>query len=180
MYKQNLALNNPQELICHKTQQKNQVSGTIPSILANLNNAVFFPSLWRPFWLHQLQLVSLSPSYSIVFSARSKYLFDISFCFIFTLLSAGTVRFIRWQILFFLFTLGLVFWMGLSDLFVSQNLWEFYGSHFQTNTGLFLYHLSIGSYFNLLHSSQWITFPTLSYLVLYSFIPVFCIHLLCN
>ena len=35
--------------------------------------------------------------------------------------------------------------------------------------GLCIYHLVVWSNFNLLHNSQWITFPTQSYLLLYSF-----------
>ena len=37
------------------------------------------------------------------------------------------------------------------------------------NTQVFIYLLSVWSYFNHLHSSQWITFPTQSFWVLYSF-----------
>ena len=39
----------------------------------------------------------------------------------------------------------------------------------RTESGLCIYHLSIGSNLNHLHNSQWITFPTQSYQVLYSF-----------
>ena len=76
-----LAWNNLQWLIYHKTKpsQTNQIS---ESILAYFNNPVsilplisssfnFFP-LWGPFRVHQLQLVSPSPSYLTVFQFFGK------------------------------------------------------------------------------------------------------------
>ena len=43
-----------------------------------------------------------------------------------------------------------------------------------------MYHLVVWSNFNLLNNYQWTTFPTQSCLVLYSFVLVYCICLLCN
>ena len=105
---------------------------------------VSFPGFWWPIQVHQIQLVSLSPS---CFTAFSAIWHDLSIClslffiylfffsFIFILWSAGTRKSIGWRDLFFLFCfflliLGLVSWVGLADLFISQNLKECYGSHF--------------------------------------------------
>ena len=55
--------------------------------------------------------------------ARSKYLSCFSLSLIFTLWSAGVAKSTVWQVLFFFcwLSLGLVVWLGLGDLFVSQN-----------------------------------------------------------
>ena len=57
----------------------------------------------------------------------------------------------------------------LGDPFISQNPRSFYVSFFRTDSRLCIYHLFLWSNFSLLHSSQWITLPTRSFLVLYSF-----------
>ena len=69
--------------------------------------------------------------------------------------------------------LGLVFWSGLGDLFVSQNHKEFYVSLSRMNSDLYMCHLVVWSNVNFLHNSQWITFPTSLCLVLYSFCASF-------
>ena len=66
----------------------------------------------------------------------------------------------------------MVFWLGLGDPFVSQRILYIWFS--RTNSGLCIYHLSLWSNFNLLHNSQWITFPTQSFIL---FMPVYSIHL---
>ena len=81
---------------------------------------VFFPSLWRPFQVFQLLLVSPSPSCStIVFFfislTKSKYISIFSLSFIFTLRSAGTTKYSKWQVLFFLIILLMVFHWSLND-----------------------------------------------------------------
>ena len=65
--------------------------------------------------------------------------------------------------------LGLVVWPKLGDSFVCQNPWGVCVSFSWTNAWLCIYDLFVWSNFNFLHSSQWITLPTQSYLVLYSF-----------
>ena len=89
----------------------------------------------------------------------------LSFHFLFSL--------VRWyskvsfqQVLFFFFfyweSLGLVIWLRLGDLFVSQNPRKFCVSH---SPGRIL-----GcEYTTCLHNYQWITFRTQTSLVLYSF-----------
>ena len=62
----------------------------------------------------------------------------------------------------------LVFWPGLGDSFISQNPREFV-SFSETYSDLYIYYLIAWSNFNLWHNSQWITFSTQLYLVLYSF-----------
>ena len=65
---------------------------------------------------------------------------------------------------------GLVVWPRLSDPFISQNPRTSCCVTFsKTNSELCLYHLFVWSNFNDLQNSQWITFPTQSCLVLYSF-----------
>ena len=81
------------------------------------NPANLFPSLWEKFQTHQLQIVSLTPSWSIDFSSLKQdpgiYLFAF-------LWSVGTVKSTRWQVLFVLF---LVCSSGF------QNPREFYAFH---------------------------------------------------
>ena len=84
---------------------------------------------------------------------------------------------------FFIFCRGglsigtdLVFWPGLRDSFVSQNPRKFHASHSLRQTLVCAYTLWLN--FNLLHNSLWITFPTLSYLVLYSYVLGCSIQLL--
>ena len=119
------------------------------------------------FRVYQLQLVSSSPSCSIAFLVLWQGLGTyLSF---FTLLSSGTLKFIIQQFLFIFFVVvvdfwllqGLVAWPRLGDPFVSQNPRD--GSPV-VHIPLFLW-----SSFNFLYKSQWITFPTRSCLVLYSF-----------
>ena len=73
---------------------------------------------------------------------------------------------------FFLFcwlSLGLCVWPRLGDPFVSQNPREVYVSFPTIDSEMCIYHLFIWSNFNFLYTSQRITFPTQSCLVLYSF-----------
>ena len=60
-------------------------------------------------------------------------------------------------------------WLGLSNLFVSQNPRELSVSFSRTEYGLCINHLFVLSNFNFLHSSKWITFPTQSCLLWYSY-----------
>ena len=95
--------------------------------------------------------------------ARSKYLFLLSFSFIFTLWSAGMVKSTRWQDLLFLLIhtgFGLLASIEWSVRF-SKSQRILCTSFPRTDAGL--------SNFNFLHNSLWITFSTQSYIVLYSF-----------
>ena len=63
-------------------------------------------------------------------------------------------------------------WPRLGDPFVSQKSQRSLCFSFsRTDSGLCIYHLFLWSNFNFLHNSQWITLPTQSCLVLYSFWP---------
>ena len=74
MYKVDLALNNQQWTICHKTHP-NQTKLVTP---------VFFPGLWGPFQVHYLQLVSPIPlSFTVFFSTLWQ---DLSICLSFLLI----------------------------------------------------------------------------------------------
>ena len=71
IYRQNLALNNQQGLICHKTQATSQPR-SIPSVVSLLpffilNMIVPLPILRGLFQMRQLQFVSSSPSCSLIF-----------------------------------------------------------------------------------------------------------------
>ena len=57
-------------------------------------------------------------------------------------------------------------------MFVSSPREFLVSSFSKTESGLCLYHLSVRSNFNRLHSSEWITFPTYSHLLLCSFKPI--------
>ena len=83
-----------------------------------------------------------------------KYLPLFSFSLIFSLWSVGTAM------------------STIRDLFVSQNLREFCASHSSGRTLLCAYTIWLD--FNFLHSYQWISFPTQSCLVLYSFCTNYC------
>ena len=120
-----------------------QVSRTLLIILADFNSAVVFmvsilpliSSSASPFSRvletvsrFQWQLVSLTTSCSTTFSsslARSRYFSMLSLSFIFTLWSAVTAKFTRYQEIFFL-----VSWPGFGDLFASQSPRDFHASHF--------------------------------------------------
>ena len=129
-----------------------QVSRTLLSILADLDNAVIWMVSTCPLaskssssftnslgiaQVHQLQLVSLSPSCSIVFCplTRSWYFSLFSLSFNFTLWFAGTANSTIRQVLFFFFffffwlSLGLVVWAKLDYLFVSWTPREVCVSH---------------------------------------------------
>ena len=127
-----------------------QVSRTILSILAVLNNAVVWMVSTRPPtskssspFSNPLVTVPNAPvtigiNFTCMFHsfssslARSRYLsfFSISFCFI--LWSAGTAKSTILQVLFFfcLLSLSLVSWPGLGDPFVYQSPIGVYASHF--------------------------------------------------
>ena len=65
--------------------------------------------------------------------------------------------------------LGLVFWSRLGDPFVWHSPIKVCVSFSRTDAGLYIYHLVVWSDFKFLDISQWITSPSKSCLVLYSF-----------
>ena len=52
---------------------------------------------------------------------------------------------------------------------ISKSYWSLCVSFSRTDAGLYIYHLFVWSNINFLHISQWITLPTQSCLVIYSF-----------
>ena len=162
-----------------------QVSRTRLGILTNLSNALV--------WM--ISILYLIPNFSGLFSkilgtvpsavstigitvtlmfhnffsflARTKYLSIFSFPFIFTLWSAGMAKFLRWQVLF---CIGQIFWPVFGDRFYISKSRRILCVLFSwTDSGLCINHLFILFNLNLLYNSQWITFPTQSWRVLYSF-----------
>ena len=82
--------------------------GWSPFVLRFPTPPALLLSLWKLFQVHQLHLISLFPSCSIVFVsflARSRYLSIFSFSFNFILWSIGMAKFTIWQVLFFLLTI---------------------------------------------------------------------------
>ena len=133
--KMNLPLNNPQRLICHKTQPINQVSRTLLSILANLNNAVVWMVSAHPPHSKSLEIFPSTPiitgttvifMYHSFFSSlvRFKYLslFLFSWIFYSVVHLDGKVHYSAGPLF-----LGIITSSG--DLFGSQNPREFCISH---------------------------------------------------
>ena len=103
--------------------------------------------------------------------ARSKYLSFFSHSFSFILWSAETAKSTILQILFFLLIIirsGLLAKIRWS-VCMSKSHRSLYVSFSRTGAGLCISHLLVWSNLNFLHFSQWITLPTQSCLVLYSF-----------
>ena len=159
------------------------------SILANFNNVVIQMVSIHPLIFNSsnplskpLKTVPSTPVPSAItvtfmfhnfFSslAKSKYLSLFSLSLFFTLWSAWTAKSTIQQVLFFLLIStrsGLLVGIRWSVCFskFQRLLWI---SFSWTDSGLCLYHFVVWTNFNFLHNSQWITFPTLSYLILYSF-----------
>ena len=102
--------------------------------------------------------------------ARSRYLSFFSHSSSFILWSAETAKSTILQVLFFCWLLlGLVFWLRLVDACMSKSHRSLCVLFSRTAAGLCIYHLLVWSNFNFLRISQWITLPTQSCLVLYSF-----------
>ena len=102
--------------------------------------------------------------------ARSRYLSFFSHSFSFILWSTGTAKSTILRVLFFWWLLsGLVFWLRLGDPYVCQSPKGVCVLFSRTAAVLCVYHLSECSNLNFLHISQWITLPTQSCLVVYSF-----------
>ena len=167
-----------------------QVFRTLLSILAVLNNAVVWMVSTRPPTFkssspfnNPLVIVPKAPItigiivtfmlYSFFSSLpRSKYLSFLSHSFIFILWSAGTAKSTILQVLSLLLLIfirsGLLAEIRWS-LCMSKSHRSLCVLFSRTGAGLCIYHLFVWSNFNFLHVSQWITLPTQSCLVLYSF-----------
>ena len=166
-----------------------QVSRTLHSMLAVLNNAVVRmvsarPSTSKSSSLFSNPLLTL-PKIPITigitvtfmfhsffnFLARSMYLSFFSHCFSFILWSDETVKSRIFQILCFLLIIkrsGLLAEIRWS-ICMSKSYWSLCVSFCMTGAGLCIYHLFVGSDLNFLYISLWITLPTQSCLVLFSF-----------
>ena len=165
-----------------------QVSRTLLSILADLNNAVVWmvstcpvismssspctnPLLTVPRAPITIGMIVTFMFHSFFNSqARSRYLCLFSHSFNSTLWSAGTAKSTVLQVLFFLFIIrfGRLAWIWWS-VCISKSRRSLCFSFSRTDFGLCIYHLFEWSNFNFLHNSQWITFSSQSCLVLYSF-----------
>ena len=99
---------------------------------------------------------------------RLRYLSFFSHAFSFILWSARTAKSTILQILFFLL---IIIRSGLLAEIrcVSKSQRSLWVSFSRTAAGLCIHHLFVWSNLNVLHISQWITLPTQSCLVLYSF-----------
>ena len=123
---------------------------------------------------HQSKLVQSLPSCSSAFFnslARSRYLSFFSYSFRFILWSPGTAKSTILQILRFLLIIvksGLLARLG-DCVCMSKSHRSSCVSFSWICAGLYKYHLSVRSNLNFLHIPQWITLPTQSCLVLYSF-----------
>ena len=153
-----------------------QVSRTLLSILADLNNAVIWMllillliSCSSSLFSRPLETVPRAPAIGITVTfmfhsffsslARSKYLFIFLFSFIFILWSAGMAKSTRWQAFFFFFfffflVLLINIWSGLlADIgwfiCISKSLWILWISFSRTDFNLCIYHLSAWSNSNL-------------------------------
>ena len=138
-------------------------------ILWFLNLTVPLSSLWRLFQVLQLQLVSLSTSFSITFPVFWPIFSLFSIFLIFTLLSTGMAKSTIWQVPFFLLTIT------KSNLW-ARIKWSVSISKFQRilcisfsrmDYELCTYHLFMWSNFNFLHNSQWIIFSPPSCSILF-------------
>ena len=167
-----------------------QVTKTLLSILAVLGNVVVWMVSTRPptsksssSFNNPLVTVPNAPiTIGIIVTCmfhsffnsltRSKYLF-FSHSFSFILWSARTAKSTISQGLFFL--LIIIRFGLLAEIRWSVCMSKSHGSlcvlFSRTAAGLCIYHLFVWSNLNSLHISQWITLPTQSCLVLYSFCP---------
>ena len=166
-----------------------QVSRTLHSILAVLNNAVVWmvstcPPTSKsssPFSNLLVTVPNTPITIGIIVTfmfhnffnslAKSRYLSFFSHSFSFILWSAGTAKS---TILLMLFFLLIIIRSGLLaeirwSMCMSKSHRSLCVLFSRTGAGLCIYHLFIWSNLSCLHISQWITLPTQSCLVLYSF-----------
>ena len=167
-----------------------QFSMTLLSFLAVLNNAVVWmvstrpptskssspfsnPLVTVPNALITIGIIVTCMFHSFFSSlARSRYLSFFSHSFSFILWSAGTAKSTILQVLFILLIIIIRFGL-LAEIRWSVCMSKSHRSlcvlFSKTVAGLCIYHLFVWSNLNCLHISQWITLPSQSCLVLYSF-----------
>ena len=166
-----------------------QVSRTFLSILAVLNSAVVWTVSTRPAtskssspFSNLLVTVPNAPiTIGIIVTfmfhrffnslARSRYLSFFSHSFSFIPRTAGTAKSTILQVLFFLMIFirsGLLAKIRWS-MCMSKSHKSLCVSFSRTGAGLCTYHLLVWSNLNFLHISRWVTLPTQSCLVFYSF-----------
>ena len=162
-----------------------QVSWTLLSILADFVNAVVWIASTRPLISNSFRPF-FNPTVTVP-RAPNKIGIKVTFMF------HNFLKFpIKVAVLIFLFTFFLFFSVVsrggkvhnfASSLFFlliiirsgclakirSKSLWSLCVSFTRTATGLSMYHLFVWLNLNFLYNSQWITLPTLSCIVLYSF-----------
>ena len=166
-----------------------QVSRTLLSILAVLNNAVFWMVSTRlptskssnhfskplvtvtnaPITIGKIVIFMFHSFFSSL--TRSRYLPFFSHSFSFIMWLAGTAKSTIFQVLFFLLIIirsGLLTEIRWS-VCMSKSHRSLYVLFSRTGPGLCIYHLLVWSNLNFLQISLWITLPTQSCLVLYSF-----------
>ena len=169
-----------------------QVSRTLLSILAVLSNVVVWMVSSRPPtskssspFSNPLVTVPNAPiTIGIIVTfmfhsffnslARSRYLSLFSHSFSFILWLAGTAKSTILHILFFLLLLLIIIRSGLlvdirGSVCMSMSHRSLWVSFSRTDAGLCIHLLLMWSNLNFLHISYWITLPTQSCLVLYSF-----------
>ena len=177
-----------------------QVSRTLLSILAVLNNVVVWMVSTRPpnsnsssSFSNLLVTVPNTPmTIGIIVTcifhsffnsvARSRYTFFFSHSFSFILWSAGTAKSTILQVLSFLL---IIIRSGLLTeirwfVCMPKSHWSLCVLFSRTGAGLCIYHLFVQSNLNFLHISQWIPLPTPR---VYSYSPsvlICCIRLLCD
>ena len=157
-----------------------QVSRTLLSILAYLNNAIVWiisirpptSKSFSPFSNPLITVPNAPITIGIIvtfmfhsffnYLARSRYLSLFSHSFSFILWSAGTVKSTILQVLFLLLIIimsGLLVEIRWS-VCMSKSHRSLCVSFSRTDACLYVYHLFVWSNLNFLHISQWITFPT--------------------
>ena len=172
-----------------RDNKSHQVSRTFLSILAVLNNVVVwmvstYPPTSKsssPFNNFLVTVPNAPITIDIIvtfmfhsffqFPSKVELLILLFTFFRFILWSAGTPKSTILQILFFCcwLLLSLVFWPRLGDPSVCPSPIGVYVSSSRTGAVLCICHFFMWSNFNFLHISQWVTLPTQSCLVLYSF-----------
>ena len=125
------------------------------------------PSRCGPVRVHRLQLVLLSPSWSIMFFLIScKILvvvpFFVFFDFYIMIRQDGKFLYSVNCLFFSWLLLCLVVWPRVGDQFLSQNSWELFVSFSMVDSGFCMYYLVVWSNLNFLRNSQGITLPTQS------------------
>ena len=168
-----------------------RVARTLLSILADLNNAVVWmfstrhviskssspctnPLMTVPRSPIKIGIIVTFMFHSFLNSlARSRYLFHSVVHWDGKVHNSASSLFFGFFFFFFFFLLIIIRSGRLADICwsvcISKSQKSLCVPFSRTDSGLCIYHLFVWSNFNFLHNSQWITLPTQSCLVLYSF-----------